>query len=153
MNPTDTDTDPLIELRVPNWYTPKRALFYAFNITQEWLLEYTDSHWAEYIPHLPIEKYGNSIMTRVACGVWILQQATGFPHLALKSGAPNERAIAENTFAEDTGEERIVPLLSMCSSRRRSYDNRPTRAQFDRLVQIVGKEPEWWVQHRTGDLN
>lgn len=81
----------------------------------------------------------------------MLQRVSGFPHLALKSGGPNDRAVAEGTLLPGTGRERIVPLLSMCSSRRRSYDNRPTYAQFDRLVEIMGKEPEWWVQHLTGD--
>ncbi|KAF9459182.1 hypothetical protein BDZ94DRAFT_1312640 [Collybia nuda] len=150
VNPSPVDHNPLMDLPVPNWVTPKRVLYYGFNITESWLLKYTETHWNQYFSDTDIEEFDDT--DRVFYGMWIIQQTSGFSRVTLRSARPNDGAIAEDTFVLDTKPERIVPVLSMCSTLKRSYYNRPTKEQFDRLVEIVGKEPEWWIQHKSGDI-
>ncbi|KAF9459181.1 hypothetical protein BDZ94DRAFT_1057067 [Collybia nuda] len=138
----------LMDLPVPNWITPKRVLYYGFNITENWLLKFTETHWEEHFCG-DIEESDDA--DRMVCGLWIIRRASGFRRIALKSARPNDRAIAEDTFVMNAEPEIIVPILSMCSTLERSYYKRPTKEQFDRLVEIIGKEPEWWIQHKTGD--
>ncbi|KAF9459175.1 hypothetical protein BDZ94DRAFT_1268964 [Collybia nuda] len=150
VNSSPADPNSLMDLPVPNWITPKRVLYYGFNITESWLLKYTETHWKENYPTCDIKE--SNRLYRVFAGLCMIRRASGFRRIALKSARPNDRAIAEDTFVMNAEPERIVPVLSMCSTFERSYYNRPTKEQFDRLVEIVGKEPEWWIQHKPGDI-
>jgi hypothetical protein len=138
-----------MDLQVPNWDTPGRRLFYGFNFREEWLLNYTTTHWKEHLGNRDIDEYNRGALA--ACAVWMIQNASAFQHLLLQKGVPDERAKAENTFLSRVKPESVVPLLAMCSSRRSSFKRRPTQAQFDRLVKIVGKEPQWWVESLPED--
>ncbi|KAF9459176.1 hypothetical protein BDZ94DRAFT_1056764 [Collybia nuda] len=130
VDPSPVDPNSPMDLPVPNWITPKRT--------------YWEEHFSDDIKEADAK-------SRMVCGLWIIRRASGFRRIALKSGRPNDRAIAEDTFVMNAEPEIIVPILSMCSTLERSYYKRPTKEQFDRLVQIIGKEPEWWIQHKTGD--
>jgi hypothetical protein len=60
-----------MDLQVPNWDTPGRRLFYGFNFTEEWLLNYTTTHWKEHLGNRDIDEYNRGALA--ACAVWMIQ--------------------------------------------------------------------------------
>ncbi|RDB20196.1 hypothetical protein Hypma_013062 [Hypsizygus marmoreus] len=129
-------------LPLPTYRPAGLRLFYGFDIHEEWLIRFADQHMANCFGYDPI-KYDASSKMNIARRILI--NITGINNLTLASGQVDETAIANGTVLEEP-ECSFVPLLAVCSSRRKSYDSRPSRAQFERLQELIGRPAKWWIE-------
>jgi hypothetical protein len=84
--------------------------------------------------------------------LWILQQRSGIPKLnctwVLSHNTPIPQKHQKRVPFRSTDETYII---SICSSRERSFLRRPNQRQVDLLKQIMdGQEPMWWVDYANG---
>jgi hypothetical protein len=111
-----------------------RFLFYGFDISREWLMDYARQNLGE----------GVHDRLKVNSAVRALRLRTGIKRLALESGLVDS-TLPAGTITITGGRE--VPLLSIFSNERWSYERRPSQAQIDELSQILGKQPRWWIDY------
>ena len=114
-----------------------RFLFYGFDISLEWLIDYARQSWGE-----GVDQYEHT--AKVNNGVRALRLRTGINRMALESGLVDS-TLPAGTITITGGRE--VPLLSIFSNERSSYERRPSQAQIDELSQILGKQPRWWIDY------
>jgi hypothetical protein len=121
-------------------------MFYGFETTEDWLANYTETNKTAY----NIPSKGRLFDFNYA--LWILQQRSGIRKLNCT------RVLSHNTPIPQK-HQKCVPfhsadgtyILSICSSRERSFLRRPNQQQVDLLKQIMdGQEPMWWVYYANG---
>ena len=59
---------------------------------------------------------------------------------------PSNVATIPGHNPEEIGEFR-VPLTSIFSNESESFKRRPSQEKVDRLSEILGKQPRWWVDY------
>jgi hypothetical protein len=116
-----------------------RVCFYGYDVLQDWLVNYAKDN-------IKTDDTDDEI-TLLYTGVRIMRALTGIKTLGM------ETALVDPTVPDDTvihgygTEERMVPIISICTTERESYQRRPSQAQVDQLSQILGKRPRWWIDY------
>ena len=109
----------------------------------EWLVDYADTHWRR--------NRNYDIMSKTIGAVELLRLRSGIKRLDLESAliddtVPSNVATIPGHNPEEIGEFR-VPLISIFSNESESFKRRPSREKVDRLSEILGKQPRWWVDY------
>ena len=134
---------PKIQVALPNLATDGRVCFYGYDVGMEWLVEYGTAHWCWGPPH---NRYDD--LSRASGAMKLLRKHSGIKRLRF------EAALIDHTVPVDAvtipgkrlGESR-VPVISIFSNEGPSYRKRPSQEQVDRLSEIIGKQPRWWVDY------
>jgi hypothetical protein len=144
--PHDKHPDLPIDLTVPQTNTYGRPMYYGFETTEEWLVEYTKVEYRRrrYVPDPP-----RSDFLLLCDSLRKLQEKSGVRRVKIKSVFPQGASIRP----PPKDNRQIFPLpesggtiIAICSSRPNWFAKRPTLAQMDVLKQIFGgQEPKWWV--------
>ena len=78
----------------------------------------------------------------------LLRRDSGIKHLGL-TAALNDHTTPSNVVTipgSRPGEVR-VPIVAIFSDERPSFRRRPSQEQVDRLSEIIGKPPRWWLDY------
>jgi hypothetical protein len=138
---------PQIQVALPNLSTDGRACFYGYDVGIDWLIEYGAANWI----WTPVEKVFSNDISMASGAMKLLRLYSGIKHLKFKS------ALKDHTVPSDAvtvpGHRGIgdhqVPLISIFNDRGSSFRNRPSQQQVDRLSEILGKQPRWWVNYEN----
>jgi hypothetical protein len=124
-------------------------MFYGFETTEDWLANYTETNRMAY----NIPSKGRLFDFNYA--LWILQQRSGIRKLDCtrvlthNTPIPPRRKEHQKHFPFRSADGTYI--VSLCSSRERSFVRRPNQRQVDLLKQIMdGQEPMWWVDYANG---
>ena len=87
-------------------------------------------------------------LSRASAALKLLRVHSGIKRLAVESALKDDAAPPDTVTIPDNlpGENR-VPLISIFSDEGSSLRRRPTQEQVDRLSQIMGKQPRWWIDY------
>ena len=136
---------PKIQIAPPaNLGTDGRICFYGYDFEMPWLIEYATAHWC----WCPIDSEFYDDFSKISGGLRLLKMHSGIKRLMF------EAALKDDTVPSDVvtipgnrpGEVR-VPIISIFSDEGPSYRKRPSKEQVDRLSEIMGKQPRWWVDY------
>lgn len=119
-----------------------RICFYGYDVSIEWLADYSDKHW----PYADDECF--DILSKASEAMEVLRGHSGIKRLALESALVDPAAPSNTVTIPGylPGEIR-VPILSIFSDERSSFKKRPSHERVDRLSAIMGKQPRWWVDY------
>ena len=138
-------SQPKIQMALPNLTTDGRFCFYGYHISKEWLIEYATAHWC----WLPLETGYYDNLSKMSGAIKLLGWHTGI------KGLRYETALVDNTVPSDAVTISViqpgvlyVTLLSIFSDEGPSFRKRPSQEQVDRLSQIIGKQPRWWIDFK-----
>jgi len=125
---------------LPKTAADGRISFYGYDITAEWVLNYAETHYK-------IAKEQDKL-AKASIGAQLLKIHTGIKSLHFESALvdPTAPPGAVTIPGGRPGEPR-VRVLSVFSDEDASYEGRPSQEQVDRLSQILGKQPRWWVDY------
>ncbi|KAG6915566.1 hypothetical protein DXG01_010902 [Tephrocybe rancida] len=116
-----------------------RRFVYGFDVPEEWLVAYCDKYGKKsrnYTPdaHPASKAIIATNILRAASGVR-LNHVLVFPKGMDPSTDPSD----------PYGKKVCMCLLTVCTSMRISYTNRPSKPRLDKLTSILGREPDWYV--------
>jgi len=145
-NESNKDPEPPMQLAIPQINTHGRSMYYGFETTGEWLIEYTKSEFKKrgYAPNPPRTDFQHLVDSRL-----LLQAHSGVRSIRVKSVFPQGATI----LPRPKDNRQIFPLqesggtiVAICSSSPNWFAKRPSQAQVDMLKSIMGgQEPKWWV--------
>ncbi|KAF5383273.1 hypothetical protein D9615_004870 [Tricholomella constricta] len=125
--------------RIP--ITKDRRLYYGFDVAKQWFNDYYEQNSHR------IRDYDPAATT-----VWKMFAVTAL--LISISGCKNISVVhATHKVTEPRTECDPFSgynLITVCSTTSRSYHRRPNQRQLDRLRDIFGRDPEWFV-NLSGD--
>ncbi|KAI9444427.1 hypothetical protein F5148DRAFT_1255124, partial [Russula earlei] len=127
-----------VQIALPKPSEDNRVLFYGFDVGTEWYIEYTNTHRKE------LKDFDE--LSKISAGIKLLRAHTGIKGLKLESALNDPAAPTSTTMPGRPGEPR-VPVLSIFSNEGPSYRRRPSQEQIDQLVQIMGRQPRWWIDY------
>jgi len=114
-------------------------MYYGIAVEQSWLADYGKSLYPKPVPECDDFSY-------MAAAVEHIKRLTRIKSLAFETVYFRPNAPPDTIFYPADSGAKVVPIISVCSSYRRSFERRPTRAAFDHLLQILGgKEAIWWT--------
>jgi hypothetical protein len=145
-NEPNTSPAPPIPLTIPQLITYGRRIYFGIETTEEWLVQYAkDCGFNPARPTSQIEFLGQGLAwLQAKSGIRsikpknVFAQSTRIPPQPTKVTQPTEVTYPLSEYP--------VPIVAICSAGERSFANRPSQAQVDRLKQIMGGEPMWWVE-------
>ena len=110
----------------------------------EWLIDYATRNWL-WDPNDP--DYDD--LSKISGALTVLSFQTGIKRLLLESAFKDQSAPsnAATIPGYKPGEVR-VPVLSIFSDEVSSFRRRPSQEQVDRLSEIMGKQPRWWIDYQ-----
>src|ERR1700729_2449483 len=121
--------------------TNGRVCFYGFAVTTEWLVDYAKVHWNN------ADRYDD--FAKVSATIKLLRRGSHIKALQFEA-ALVDPTVPPGTVLKPghrTGEF-MVPLVAICSNEAPSYKKRPSQAEVDLLLEIMGgKQPRWWVDY------
>ena len=122
-----------IQVALPDLNTNGRVCFYGYEISREWLIDYTSEHLES------PEEYDD--LAKVSVAIYLLKVNSGIKGLEYESALPDPKAATAASYQGTT-----VRLLSIFSNEVSSFPRRPSQEKVDRLSEILGgKQPKWWV--------
>ena len=124
-------------------------MFYGFETTEDWLANYTEKNRTS----CNIPSKGRLFDFNYA--LWILQQRSGIRKLNCTRVLSHNTPIPPRCEKHQKGlpfrNAEATYIISICSSREKSFLRRPNERQVDLLKQIMdGQEPMWWVDYANG---
>ena len=126
--------------RPSHCHTNGRIYFYGYDITLDWLVDYTKTHWKDHA--------GKDRLALMGVAIQFLKTHTGIHTLTYRSALVDSTAPTNRSIDGHRPGERMVPILSICTSERSSYKKRPSQAQVDALSRIMnGRQPRWWIDY------
>jgi hypothetical protein len=133
---------PKIQIPLPDFPADGRICFYGYDIAMEWLADYSNKHW----PYADNECYDT--LSKAIDAVQLLGRHSGIKRLYLESALVDRAATSDTvTIPGSRPGEIRVPVLSIFSDERSSFKKRPSQEQVDRLSNIIGRQPRWWVDY------
>lgn len=131
-----------IQIALPNLTTDGRVCYYGYDVEVEWLANYATKHWR----WGPLECY--DIMSRASGAIQLLRRHSGIKRLSFESALRDPSAPSNTvTISGYRPGEIRVPLISIFSDEGPSFRKRPSQEQVDRLSEIMGKQPRWWIDY------
>ena len=136
-------TAPKIQIALPNLTTDGRVCYYGYDLAVEWLVDYSNTHW-RWDP----AGGGYDVLSKASGAMQLLRSHSGIRRLELES------ALLDHTAPSNTvtipgyrpGEIR-VPIVSIFSDEDPLFKRRPSQEKVDRLLEIIGKQPRWWIDY------
>ncbi|KAF8240122.1 hypothetical protein L208DRAFT_1385050 [Tricholoma matsutake] len=130
-----------IQVALPDLNTNGRICFYGYDVSTEWLIDYTNKHWKA------IAEYDN--LAKASAAIKLLRSHSGIKRLEYESAFEDPSAPAGTvTIPGHRPGEIRVPLVSVFSNEVSSFPRRPSQARIDRLSEILGgNQPRWWVDY------
>ena len=126
-----------IQVALPDLNTNGRVCFYGYEISREWLIDYTNKH------REGVERYDDH--AKVSAALFLLRAHSNIKNLEYESALPDPKAatdIPKTAWYQGP----TVRLLSIFSNEPSSFPKRPRQEKVDRLSEILGgKQPKWWV--------
>ena len=116
-----------------------RVCFYGYDVSQDWLVAYAKKNTKT--------NDADHRITLLSNGLLIMRALTGIKTLEMETALVDPTAPDDTAILRDEDEEQMVPIISICSNERESYQRRPSQAQVDQLSQILGKQPRWWIDY------
>ncbi|KAF8896750.1 hypothetical protein CPB84DRAFT_1963073 [Gymnopilus junonius] len=113
-----------------------RRIFYGFDVSMPWLVEFCEKH-ADSIKNYNPNWYPT---TKAEFALKVLKFLSGVRNLK-----PVNVLCKVNEPDVRLGEKGYSMCVAVCSSKKSSWDRRPSTAQFERLKGLMGKEPDWFV--------
>jgi hypothetical protein len=133
-----------MRLSIPQIDTQGRCMYYGFDVTEEWMIEYAKAEYGrvEYNPDPPPSDF--DLLT--VCFP-MLSNSSGIRTLKYKSVYDQGAHIPPRTNQQTLPLPKPgVHIIAICSSLPGWFERRPHQAQVDKLKEIMGgKEPKWWV--------
>ena len=122
--------------------TVPRVLAYAFDEElKKKLIELYDEHYKKF-PH---SEYCSQRLARLAAGRRVLEINAGISELKFEFAACESFLYPDSTPTEDSGDP-FFPIIALFhSSDYMMRDERLTQAQFDRLRELLKREPMWYI--------
>ena len=132
-----------VQVVLPYRSADGRLYYYGYDVAMEWLMDYFKTHWPQ----------GSScdVFTKTVGGVHFLRNHSDIKHLDLESAFKDETAPSNVVTIPGRPGEIRVPIISIFSNERTSYKKRPSQEQVDRLTEIMGKQPRWWLDYEDPD--
>ncbi|KIM44238.1 hypothetical protein M413DRAFT_25675 [Hebeloma cylindrosporum] len=118
-----------------------RICFYGYDVSLDWLVEYAISN----IKNNDEVDDAAALQTTAAR---IMRLRTRTKTLGMESALLNPR-VPDDTALEYSEGVRMVRIISICTTESESYHKRPTQAQADKLSEIIGKQPRWWIDFES----
>jgi hypothetical protein len=129
-----------VPIALPKRSADNRVLFYGYDVGTEWYIEYTNTHRKE------LKDFDD--LAKIGTGIQLLRAHTRIKGLEFESALNDPAApTATVTIPGSRSREPCVPVLSIFSNESPSYRRRPSQEQVDRLVQIMGRQPRWWIDY------
>jgi hypothetical protein len=125
----------------------RHRMFYGFETSMTWLVEYAKNHW-----NTNISPACDSDIINMNRSIELLERHSGARNVRIKTvvpqGIPIPPARKGVLLLPEMLPEHVGPIIALCSSKSRK---RPTQVAVDALKQITGKEPQWWIDVEDGD--
>ena len=146
-NEPNTSPAPPIPLTIPQLITYGRRIYFGIETTEEWLVQYAkDCGFNPARPTSQIEFLGHGLAwLQAKSGIRSIQPKTVFAQSTRIPPHPTE-VIRPIKIIQRSEVTYLREIVAICSAGERSFANRPSQAQVDRLKQIMGGEPMWWVE-------
>ena len=137
MNQVNAAPPRRIQVALPDLNPDGRVGFYGYEISREWLIDYSNKHLEG------AEKYDSH--AKVSSALFLLRDHSDIKNLEYELALPDPNpATGTPTMAGYQGP--MVRLLSIFSNEASSFPKRPRQEKVDRLSEILGgKQPKWWV--------
>ncbi|KAF8800410.1 hypothetical protein BYT27DRAFT_7263049 [Phlegmacium glaucopus] len=136
--------DSRIELAIliPHTNTYGRCMYYGFDVTEEWLIAYAkvENGRRGCYPDPPLSNFDQIFIC-----LPLLSSGTGIRTLRYKPVFDQGAPIPPKSTRQTLPLPIVTHIIAICSSHPKWFQKRPTQQQFDKLKQIMGKEPQWWV--------
>jgi hypothetical protein len=119
--------------------TNGQVCFYGFAMTMEWLVDYAKAHWNN------ADRYGD--FARVSAMIKLLRRGSHIKALQFKA-ALIDPTVPPGTVLKPGHQsgEFMVLLVAICSNEAPSYKKRPSQAEVDLLLEMMGgKQPRWLI--------
>jgi len=131
-----------IAIDIPTQTARGRTMHYGVCIDQEWLAEYGRKLYAEPLPNCDNMSYMTLALDH-------LKRLTGIKSLKFQPALLGSNAPHDTKWIIATSGVKVVLVIAVCSSKRHSFERRPTQAAMDHLTQLLGgKQPMWWTTSR-----
>ncbi|KAF8148932.1 hypothetical protein B0H34DRAFT_203078 [Crassisporium funariophilum] len=114
-----------------------RRLFYGFEVSYDWLVEYCEKNAHRIISYDPT----HTSIAKMFLATELLIASSKVKNLTIEGVFCR----LSQPSLQLGGRDDHVPLVSVCSSMKSSYDQRPTRAQLKKLQAILQRDPDWFV--------
>ncbi|KAF8156133.1 hypothetical protein B0H34DRAFT_716331 [Crassisporium funariophilum] len=143
--PPNTDNPAIPDQIVPP--VPRRPqewknhrVFYGFTVSRDWLITYCEQNSHRVRNYQP----DNTNFTKIYLARELLASSSGIRGLEIERVLP--KGYTERG-GDDLDSNACWPVLvSVCSSMRSSFVNRPSKPQLEKLKSIMGgREPDWYV--------
>jgi hypothetical protein len=135
-----------MHLAIPQIISHGRRIYFGFETTEEWLIEYSKSEFRKrgYAPNPP-----PSDLFHMSESLQLLQEHSGIHPVRVKSVFPQGARIPpppKDNRQTLPLRESSGTIVTICSSSPKWFANRPSQAKVDVLKQIMGgEEPKWWI--------
>jgi hypothetical protein len=133
------------QIELPELSTDGRVCFYGYDVEMEWLIDYATKHWC----WDPLDtSSGYDDLSKITGGLKLLGFHSGIKRLQLESVLKDQAAPSNvATIPGYRPGEIRVPLISIFSDEGPSFRRRPSQEQVDRLSELMGKQPRWWIDY------
>jgi hypothetical protein len=130
-----------IKIALPN-LDANRVCFYGYDVGMDWLVVYATKHMRWDSIDLPYDDF-----SKASAAMGLLRIHSGIKHLGIESAIKDHTAPSDTVTVPGRPGVVRVPIVSIFTDEGPSYNRRPSQEQVDRLSQILGKQPRWWVDY------
>ena len=132
-----------IQIDLPDIAPDSRVYFYGYHVELEWLSDFYTAH-----RRLDPEDKSYDTLSKASAAIQVFRRQSGIKRLeyemVLKDySVPSDAASIPGLRL---GDER-VPIVAIFSNESTSFKKRPSQERVDRLSEIMGKQPRWWVDY------
>lgn len=133
-----------VQVALPKPAADGRVCFYGYAVSTEWLIDFATTHWSN--AHWGgIEKYDD--VAKATAAIHLLTAYVGIKSLTYECAFKDHTAPLDVVAIPGRPGEVRLRILSNFSNEVSSFKRRPSQEQVDRLSQIMGKQPRWWVDY------
>ena len=132
-----------IQIDLPDIAPDRRVYYYGYEVETEWLAEYHTKQW-----RLGPEDKHFDTLSRASAAIQLFRYYTGIKRLEFEMALKDYRVPSDAASIPGLrlGDER-VPIVAIFSNESTSFKKRPSQERVDRLSEIMGKQPRWWVDY------
>lgn len=123
--------------------TKDHRLFYGFAVSSEWLVAYCERN----VHRINNYNAENLESTKIYLAIKLLRASSGLGNVTIQVAFCH----ALGSLELEHWRLRSVPVVTVCSSIRSSYERRPSQAQLDKLQSIIQTAPDWYVDVKPPD--
>ncbi|TFK74245.1 hypothetical protein BDN72DRAFT_833571 [Pluteus cervinus] len=124
-----------------NWRDHNSYWYYGWAVTEKDLKRFHEV--------MNVQNYHGPYTGHVLYG-WTARQLcvrSGYRHISFVFGEPDEDTKKKQYIIDD--KPTVMALALSCTRSRRLFWERPSEKQMERLVNIIGEQPRWILDHFT----